>query len=72
MKKVNLGTKSTIKNTMADNWVEQRVVSDVTEPMKRLTIDIPLSLHTALKKDCAERGVKIANDVRDLLKQKYL
>jgi plasmid stability protein len=39
--------------------------------MKRLTIDIPEGLHRAIKSQCAMRGTKIADEVRDLLIQKY-
>ena len=39
--------------------------------MKRLTIDIPESLHRTIKSQCAMRGTKIADEVRDLLVQKY-
>ncbi|EGN7253084.1 hypothetical protein ISM37_004510 [Salmonella enterica] len=70
-KKVSIGTKPTNKPTpaaTADAWVESRAED---EPMKRLTIDVPLSLHTAIKTSCASRGAKIANEVRDLLAEKY-
>ena len=39
--------------------------------MKRLTIDVPASLHRAIKTQCAVRGTKIADEVRELLIQKY-
>ncbi|EJK90529.1 hypothetical protein UUU_27150 [Klebsiella pneumoniae subsp. pneumoniae DSM 30104 = JCM 1662 = NBRC 14940] len=39
--------------------------------MKRLTIDIPESLHKAIKSACALRGTKIADEVRELLYDKY-
>jgi hypothetical protein len=35
--------------------------------MKRLTIDIPADLHRRVKRECADRGVKMADVVRDLL-----
>ena len=41
------------------------------EPVKRLTIDIPLSLHRKIKAQCAMRGTKIAEELRELLAQKY-
>ena len=41
------------------------------EPMKRLTIDIPESLHREIKAQSAARGAKIADEVRALLIQKY-
>lgn len=46
--------------------------------MKRLTIDIPESLHRTIKSQCAMRyaicdmrGTKIADEVRELLLKKY-
>ena len=41
------------------------------EANKRLTIDVPESLHRAIKMQCAARGTKIADEVRELLLQKY-
>ncbi|WP_139057930.1 hypothetical protein [Tsukamurella pseudospumae] len=42
------------------------------EPLKRLTLDIPLSLHAAIKTDCARRGVKMIDDITPLLEAHYL
>jgi len=68
-KKVSIGRKPSNKPTpVADAWVENR---ETDEPMKRLTIDIPASLHRAIKSQCALRGTKIAEEVRELLLQKY-
>ena len=39
--------------------------------MKRLTIDVPESLHRSIKAQCAMRGTKIADEVRELLLKKY-
>jgi len=39
--------------------------------MKRLTIDVPIELHTAIKVDCARRGAKMADVIRDLLERKF-
>ncbi|NBV75615.1 MAG: hypothetical protein EBR59_06570 [Methylococcaceae bacterium] len=39
---------------------------------KRLTIDIPVELHRTIKSQCALRGTKIADEVRQLLFEKYL
>jgi len=71
-KKISFGTKPTNKPVpvAADDWVENREVGNV-ESMKRLTIDIPESLHRAIKAQCAMRGTKIANEVRELLLNKY-
>lgn len=70
MKKLTLGTKPHRRTSPdADNWVESRAA--VVESMKRLTIDIPESLHRQIKSSCALRGTKIADEVRELLLQKY-
>ena len=72
-KKVQIGTKPTNKPApvAADAWVESRANGDEPEPMKRLTIDVPESLHRSIKTQCAMRGTKIADEVRELLLQKY-
>ena len=72
-KKVSIGTKPTSRGeTVAvDSWVENRDSANSPEAMKRLTIDIPESLHRAIKSQCAMRGTKIADEVRELLLQKY-
>jgi hypothetical protein len=66
MKKIKIGTKPTTSaHGTADAWVNDRA-ADV-EPTKRLTIDIPLSLHQRVKSQCALRGENMADVVRDLL-----
>lgn len=72
-KKVSIGTKPTNKPApaAADAWVESRSDGNEPEAMKRLTIDVPASLHRAIKAQCAMRGTKIADEVRELLLQKY-
>ena len=72
-KKVSIGTKPTNKPApaAADAWVESRSNGDEPEAMKRLTIDVPESLHRAIKRQCADRGTKMADEVRELLLQKY-
>lgn len=71
-KKISFGTKLTNKPApvAADAWVDNREAGAV-EPTKRLTIDIPESLHRAIKAQCALRGSKIVDEVRVLLLQKY-
>ncbi|CAH0306498.1 hypothetical protein WB66_22975 [bacteria symbiont BFo1 of Frankliniella occidentalis] len=74
VKKVTFGAKPTKPAPSADAWVESRSVEDeplLVEKMKRLTIDIPESLHKAIKSSCALRGSKIADEVRELLYSKY-
>jgi hypothetical protein len=72
-KKISIGIRPTNKPipVAADAWVEDRADSDSLERIKRLTIDIPESLHRAIKSQCAMRGTKIADEVRELLIQKY-
>ena len=72
-KKVSIGTKPTSRGAPAgvDSWVENRDGANSPEAMKRLTIDISESLHRAIKSQCAMSGTKIADEVRELLLQKY-
>ena len=75
-KKIAFGTKPTNKLAPVDTWVESRASDGGgggggSEAMKRLTIDIPESLHRAIKSQCAMRGTKIADEVRELLLNKY-
>ena len=70
-KKISIGAKPTAKPApeAADAWVESRGAEP--EPMKRLTIDIAESLHRRIKAQCAMDGTKIADQVRELLVQKF-
>jgi hypothetical protein len=59
-----------------DNWITQGKESlndaqPTSEKIKRLTIDIPESLHRDIKSQCASRGNKIVDEIRELLEQKY-
>lgn len=69
-KKVSIGVKPTAQPSSSDEWVQDRH-APIKEPTKRLTIDIPESLHREIKTQCAQRGTKIADEVRVLLLQKY-
>lgn len=72
-KKIQIGVRPTNKPvpSEADAWVESRHAEEQVK-MKRLTIDIPESLHRSIKAGCAMRGTKIADEVRELLIQKYI
>jgi hypothetical protein len=75
-KKVTFGAKpiKANQNADADAWVESRSIEEEKPPvekMKRLTIDVPESLHKSIKSACALRGTKIADEVRELLINKY-
>jgi hypothetical protein len=79
MKKVAFGSKPNSKlsqSASSEAWVTDRAASASEASasgvkMKRLTIDIPEHLHRKIKSDCANRGSKIADEVRELLLQKY-
>ena len=66
MKKVTFGGKPTNSRiaTSPDEWVSG-------EPTKRLTIDIPLSLHQRVKSQCALEGANMAEVVRGLLEKRF-
>lgn len=76
-KKVTIGVKP--KAPTVDQWVsdpdprgavpEPPVAQAV--PMKRLTLDIPNTLHRAIKTSCAQRGVKMAEEIRALFEEHY-
>ena len=73
-KKIAFGTKPTHppELTPVDTWVESRAAGEgEVQVMKRLTIDIPERLHRTIKSQCALRGTKIADEVRELLLKKY-
>lgn len=70
-KKVSFGVKPGAARAddaaKADDWVNSRDA----EAMKRLTIDVPASLHARIKSQCAIRGVKMADEVRELLEKHF-
>lgn len=69
-KKVAFGSKPTPRaeqTITADAWVETRNA----DPMKRLTIDIPANLHMRIKSTCALRGVKMVDEIRELLEAHF-
>lgn len=76
-KKVALGAKprpTAAATATADDWVQSRHVeadAGEGEPMKRLTIDVPVGLHTRIKSQCALRGVKMADEIRELLERHF-
>lgn len=38
---------------------------------KRLTIDVPASLHANIKAGCARQGIKMADAIRELLEEQF-
>lgn len=45
--------------------------AQLAEPMKRFTIDVAESLHKRIKAQCAMRGVKMADVIRDMLEREF-
>ncbi len=60
----------------ADAWVAERDAPPPPPPasaeqMKRFTIDVPVSLHTRIKVQCAAKGVKMADVIREMLEREF-
>jgi predicted DNA binding CopG/RHH family protein len=78
-KKVSMGAKPkrSAKPISVDDWVDSRGKEDAppatTQPvkMKRLTLDIPESLHKAIKVRSVEQGVAMVDMLRILLNKHY-
>lgn len=81
-KKVPITPKPVTSEATVEDWVQNRGTSSPANPepveevppskMKRLTIDVPETLHRAIKFKSVERGVPMADLVRDLLEQNFL
>jgi hypothetical protein len=72
MKKIDFGSKrpeSQLPGNV-DNWVQNREVTD-REETKRLTIDVPISLHKRIKSQCAIENLVMADVIRELLEQRF-
>jgi hypothetical protein len=70
-KKVAFSIKPAAVAVTPDQWVEDRTPGGGGERMKRLTIDVPLSLHVRIKAQCALRGTKMADEIRALLEERF-
>jgi hypothetical protein len=62
----------------ADDWVQGSDIQPptgagdrATEKMKRFTIDVPASLHARIKVACAQRGTKMADEIRTILEKTF-
>ncbi|HEV2556982.1 MAG TPA: plasmid partition protein ParG [Bosea sp. (in: a-proteobacteria)] len=80
MKKVAMKMPANVarQTDPAEAWVQSRGTgSNVTplvapaEPMKRFTIDVSEGLHRRIKMQCAERGTKMADVIRELLEKEF-
>ena len=71
-KKVSFAAKTTLEKPTIDQWVETRVVSELVvapveiEKMKRMTNDIPESLHKAFKSKSSAEGKTMGDLIRSL------
>lgn len=52
-----------------DVWVQDRALPP--GPTKRFTVDVPAGLHRRVKLTCVERGLNMADVVRDLLEREF-
>jgi predicted DNA binding CopG/RHH family protein len=77
-KKVNFGRKPETQEPVdVEKWVSERSsamslpTEEQPEKMKRITLDIPESLHKAIKRQAVDAGVTMADLLRELLEQHY-
>lgn len=71
MKKIDFGAKRPSTSPPVadiDQWVANQ---SPVEPMKRLTIDVPISLHKRIKSQCALDNLVMADVVRELLERRF-
>lgn len=59
------------KATTPDDWVGLANKPEPGEPTKRLTIDIPVSLHQRFKSRCAIEDLRMADVVRQLIEDRF-
>jgi hypothetical protein len=72
MKKVSFGGKRpTIGPSPPGAEIDNWVANQATEPMKRLTIDVPISLHKRIKSQCALENLVMAEEIRSLLEKRF-
>jgi hypothetical protein len=63
------------KPTTPDEWVTagptEQQAARPTEPIKRITVDIPASLHQRVKVGCALRQTNISDVLREILEREF-
>ncbi len=69
-KKINIKSKPT-DHKKADDWVTSTKSKPESAATKRLTIDITPDLHTKIKIQCAQEGVKMSDAIREILQEKF-
>lgn len=72
-KKVNFAARPATPSPAADQWVSERAMAPAAAaavPMKRLTIDLEAVQHTRFKSLCAQKGLKMADELRRLVEHR--
>ena len=59
------------RSPRSDSAIREHSDSSMAPRMKRLTIDVSAELHSAIKVDCARKGIKMADAIRDLLASEF-
>jgi hypothetical protein len=55
-----------------DEFVRQKPPpNDPGEPLKRITVDVPISLHTLVKVDCAARHTNMATEIKEMIERRW-
>lgn len=71
-KKVEIRTKPTTGVPQnVDSWVGERVMPKEPTITKRLTIDVPVDLHSRIKSECALKGVKMVDEINRMLEREF-
>lgn len=73
MKKISFGPKPASSAQSPDQWVTNEIPQrpSSSEPNKRLTIDVPLSLHRRIKTQCVINELVMADVIRELLERRF-
>lgn len=67
-------SRKSVHDSSNRGWVvreESPVFGVNSGEMKRLTIDVPASLHANIKAGCARQGIKMADAIRELLVEQF-
>ena len=71
-KKIEIKTKPiTGIHQNVDSWVDERVTPKEPTKTKRLTIDVPVNLHSRIKSECALKGVKMVDEINRMLEREF-
>jgi len=72
MSKKNLAFKPATPAASADAWIDKRdKPAAPAQPTKRLTVDIPQSLHKRIRLACIEQDEVMADVIRKILQNTF-